>query len=295
MWGARTIRRGEEGWPGALDALAEPPDFLRVRGNLPRPDEPVVAVVGSRTAGPSGLAEAHRIGAALGQAGAWVVSGGAAGIDAAAHAGAIDGGGRTVVVLGGGLDHLYPAANRELFARIVESGGGLVAEVEDDRRPATWSFPKRNRIVAALGRATVVVRAGARSGALLTAGHAERLGLPVLVASGVAGEEGDGLRALVEAGAAGFGTVEELLSVLGLGAGSAPGKVDADPGSLYGENAALWRALSREPRGTDEVARRAGVGPGAVLSGLMELELLGLVERRPGRGFARREVGSQGE
>ncbi|MEY2667725.1 MAG: hypothetical protein RJA59_363 [Pseudomonadota bacterium] len=295
MWGARTIRRGEEGWPGALDALAEPPDFLRVRGNLPRPGEPVVAVVGSRTASPAGLAEAHRIGAALARVGAWVVSGGAAGLDAAAHAGAIDGGGRTLVVLGGGLDHLYPAGNRELFARIVESGGGLVAEVEDDRRPAIWSFPKRNRIVAALGRATVVVRAGTRSGALLTAGHAERLGLPVLFASGVAGEEGDGLRALVEAGAAGFGTVEELLSVLGLGAGSAPGKVDADPGSLYGENAALWRALSREPRGTDEVARRAGVGPGAVLSGLMELELLGLVERRPGRGFARREVGSQGE
>ncbi len=198
-------------------------------------------------------------------------------------------------MLGGGLDHLYPAGNRGLFARVVENGGALAAEVEDDQRPATWSFPRRNRIVAALGRATVVVRAGARSGALLTAEHAARLGLPVLVAAGVTGEEGEGLRALAEAGAAGFETVEELLSGLGLGAASGPGKVDADPGSLYGEKAALWRALGREPRGADEVAHRAGVGPGAVLSGLMELELLGLVERRPGRGFARREVGSQGE
>lgn len=250
-----------------------------------------MAVVGSRTAGPAGVTAAHRIGFALGRTGAWVVSGGAAGIDAAAHAGAIEAGGRTVVVLGGGLDHLYPAGNRGLFARVVETGGALVSEVEDGQRPATWSFPRRNRIVAALGVATVVVRAGIRSGALITAEHAGRLGLPVLVAAGVSGEEGEGLAALAGAGAAGFGTVEELLSGLGLGAGYGPATVDADPGSLYGEKAALWRALSREPRGADEVAQKAGVGPGAVLSGLMELELLGLVERRPGRGFARREVG----
>lgn len=262
---------------------------------MPSPNEPVVAVVGSRTAGPAGLAKAHRIGLALGRAGAWVVSGGAAGIDAAAHAGAIEAGGRTVVVLGGGLDHLYPAGNRELFARVVESGGGLAAEVEDDQRAASWSFPRRNRIVAALGRATVVVRAGAHSGALGTAEHAARLGLPVFVAAGVTGEEGEGLRALARAGAVGFGTVEELLAVLGLGIVPAQGAVDAGPESLYGETAALWRALGSEPRGADEVARRSGVGSGAVLAGLMELELLGLVERRPGRGYARREVGSEGE
>lgn len=255
----------------------------------------MVAVVGSRATSPGGLDQARRIGAALARSGAWVVSGGAAGVDAAAHAGAIEAGGRTVVVLGGGLDHLYPATNRELFARVVETGGGLAAEVPDDRRAAIWSFPRRNRLVAALGRATVVVRAGARSGALLTAGWAARLGLPVLVAAGVAGEEGEGLRQLAAAGAVEFGTEGELLSGLGLGAGRGARPVDADPGSLYGEMAALWRALGREPQGADEVARRAGVGPGAVLSGLMELELLGLVERRPGRGFARREVGSQGE
>jgi DNA processing protein len=255
----------------------------------------VVAVVGSRTAGKSGLEQARVIGAALARAGVWLVSGGAVGIDAAAHAGSVEAGGRTVVVLGGGLDHLYPAENRGLFARVVETGGGLLAEADDDQRPATWSFPKRNRIVAALGEATVVVRAGTRSGALLTAGHASRIGQPVWVAAGVAGDEGAGLRELAAAGAAEFRTVEELAAGLGLEArdvGSAP---DADPGRLAGEAAALWSALDREPRGADEVARRAGVGPGAVLAGLMELELLGLVERRPGRGFARREVGSQGE
>ena len=295
MWGARTIRRAEEGWPRALDLLADPPDFLRIRGQLPRPGDRTVAVVGSRAAGASGLEQARAIGAALARAGAWVVSGGAAGIDAAAHAGAVEAGGRTVVVLGGGLDHLYPAENRGLFARVVETGGGLVAETDDDQRPATWSFPKRNRIVAALGEATVVVRAGARSGALLTAGHAARLGQPVWVAAGVAGEEGAGLRQLAGGGAAEFRTMDELAAGLGLESPGESCTAAADPGNLGGEAAALWSALDREPRGADEVARRAGIGPGAVLAGLMELELLGLVERRPGRGFARRDLGSQGD
>jgi DNA processing protein len=254
-----------------------------------------VAVVGSRISSASGLEQARAIGALLARAGAWVISGGAAGIDAAVHAGAVEAGGRTVVVLGGGLDHLYPAENRGLFARVVETGGGLVAEAEDDRRPARWSFPKRNRIVAALGEVTVVVRAGSRSGALLTAAHASRIGQPVWVAAGVAGDEGAGLRRLASAGAAEFRTVVELATGLGLDARKGRPAADADPGRLDGEAAALWSALGREPRGADEVARRAGVGPGAVLAGLMELELLGLVERRPGRGFARREVGSQGE
>ncbi len=253
------------------------------------------AVVGSRTAGPSGIDQARRIGDAVARAGAWVVSGGAAGIDAAAHSGAVEAGGRTLVVLGGGLDHLYPAENRGLFARIVETGGGLAAEVTDDQRPAAWSFPKRNRIVAALGEATVVVRAGERSGALLTAGHAAGLGQPVWVAAGVSGVDGEGLRRLASAGAEAFRTVEDLTSGLGLTAREGSSTAEADPGSLGGEAAALWSALDREPRGVDEVVRRSGVGPGAVMAGLMELELLGLVERRPGRGFARRDLASQGE
>ena len=141
----------------------------------------------------------------------------------------------------------------------------------------------------------MVVRAGARSGALLTAGHAARLGQPVWVVAGVAGDEGVGLRQLAGAGAAGFQATDELLAGLGLESPGGSLTADADPGNLGGEAAALWSALDREPRGADEVARRAGVGPGAVLAGLMELELLGLVERRPGRGFARRDLGSQGD
>ena len=288
MMAARTIRRGEEGWPLALDLLSDAPDFLRVRGALPVAGDRAAAVVGSRSAGAAGLEMARLLGAGLARAGAWVISGGAVGIDAAAHAGAIDAGGRTVVVLGGGLDHLYPAVNRGLFARAVESGGGLVAEVDDGKRAAIWSFPRRNRIVAALGEVTVVVRAGAGSGALLTAGHAARIGQPVWVAADVPGVEGEGLRRLAAEGAGEFRTVAELVSALRFEPTDGIGRAAPDPTVLEGMAAALWEALGVEPRGSDEVARRAGVGPGAVMAGLMELELLGLVERRPGRGFARR-------
>ncbi len=293
MRGARTIRRGEEGWPTSLEALSDPPGFLRVRGRLPEAHGPAVSVVGARGASPRGLREARAIGAALARAGAWVVSGGAVGVDAAAHAGALEAGGRTLVVLGGGLDHLYPAENRELFARVVESGGGLLAEVEDDVRAATWSFPRRNRIVAALSRATVVVRAGASSGALLTAREAVRVGTPVWVASGVEGAEGDGLRALEAGGAERFRSTEHLLAGLGLTLPESGPVTSAPPPE--GVDARLWGALDGQPRGADEVGRSTGMGAAAVMAGLTELELLGLVERRPGRGFARREVGPRGE
>jgi DNA processing protein len=295
MMAARTIRRGEEGWPRALDLLSDAPVFIRVRGALPVEGDRAVSIVGSREASSDGLRMARRLGSAVARAGGWVISGGARGIDAAAHAGAVEAGGRTVVVLGGGLDHLYPAENRGLFARAVESGGGLLAEVEDGKQAATWSFPRRNRIVAALGEATVVVRAGASSGALITARYAARIGQPIWVASEVQGDEGNGLRQLASEGAREFRTVAELAAALQLGPAPRADREAPDAAGLEGTAAVLWGALDGEPRGPDEVARRAGVGPGAVLAGLMELELLGLVERRPGRGFARRAGGPQGE
>ena len=295
MRAARTVRRGEEGWPERVDLLRDAPGFLRVRGELPGRGERAVAVVGSRRSGPDGLDLARRIGRALARTGAWVVSGGAAGIDAAAHAGAVEAGGRTLVVVGGGLDHLQPAENRGLFARVVESGGGIASEVHDGTPPAIWSFPRRNRIVAALGEATVVVRAGRGSGALRTAEVASRLGLPVWVPDGVEGAEGEGLEELIRGGASGFRDVAGLLEGTGFTAGRARRDDAGRTPDLAGEAAALWEALGEEPLGVDELGRRARVGPGAALAGLAELEILGLVERRPGRGFARRDAVPQGE
>ncbi len=295
MRAARTVRRGEEGWPERVDLLPDAPGYLRVRGALPGRGERAVAVVGARRSGPDGLDLARDVGRALARAGAWVVAGGAAGVDAAAHAGAVEAGGRTLVVVGGGLDHLYPAENRGLFARVVESGGGIASEVQDGMPPATWSFPRRNRIVAALGEATVVVRAGKGSGALLTAGVASRLGLPVWVPEGVDGAEGEGLEELLRGGARGFRDVAGLLAGTGFEAVRAVRDAARRAPVLDGEAAALWKVLGEEPLDADELGLRARVGPGAALAGLAELELLGLVERRPGRGFARRDAVPQGE
>ncbi len=202
MRSARTVRVGDEEWPRSLERLPRPPPFLRVRGTLPGPRERAVAVVGSRRADAAGELLARSLGAALARAGVWVISGGAAGVDGAAHRGALDAGGRTAVVLGGGLDHLYPTRHRSLFARVVEEGGALVSEVEDDERPSPWSFPSRNRIIAALSGAVVVVRAGERSGALATAGWARRLGLTLLAAAPEGPPEvAAGLSALAASGA----------------------------------------------------------------------------------------------
>ena len=234
-----------------------------MRGGLPRPGDRTVAVVGSRSvsAVESGIEQARSVGAALAGRGAWVISGGAVGIDAAAHSGAVEAGGRTVVVLGGGLDHLYPAENRGLFARVVETGGGLVAEVDDDQRPARWSFPKRNRIVAALGEATVVVRAGARSGALLTAEHAARIGQPIWVAARVDGRRRGGAPqarrrrrgGVPDGGGAGRGARARRRRREGARRPRIPA-----PG---GEAAALWERARPSSRG--EPTRWRG-GPGSV-------------------------------
>jgi DNA processing protein len=286
MRGARTIRREEHGWPPSLAALRAPPHFLRVMGELPSSSERVVAVVGSRAPDESGAGLARRLGAALARAGAWVVSGGAAGIDAAAHRGALEAGGRTAVVLGGGLDHLYPAAHRALFARVVDGGGCLAAEVEDDVRPAPFRFAERNRIVAALASATVVVRAGERSGALITAARARELGRPVLAAmDGGPAECTAGLVGLVGlpgTGAHPFRDPDEALRFLGLARRTTP------PPALAGDEAVLWGALRSEHEHADMVARRAGLGPGPARAALLALELRGLVEQKPGRGVARR-------
>lgn len=314
MRGARTIRRGEEGWPRAVDRLPRPPALLRVRGSLPGAGARCVAVVGSRGCDEEGLRLARSLGSALGRAGAWVVSGGAAGVDAAAHRGALEAGGRTAVVLGGGLDRLYPSGHRALFARVVDRGGALLSEREDAEPPAPWTFPERNRIVAALSEAVVVVRAGEGSGALLTAAWGRRLGLPVLAAVAEGPPEVTvGLATLVGlpgTGATAFREPWEVLAVLGLPPGGArdqagaAGRAEAGPGvagpfrpegagidaqPVAGPAAALWQALGREPQVADDVARAAGLAAPVAGAALLELELRGLAERLPGNRYARRD------
>jgi DNA processing protein len=177
------LERGEPGWPARLEHLDAPPAALWLRGTLPPPDTPCVAVVGARRATPGGLLIASDIAAGLAATGVTVLSGMARGIDAAAHRGALRGAGCTVAVLGCGIDLCYPAEHRELRDQIA-GRGCVISEDGGTEPPLGWRFPKRNRLIAALAEAVVVVEATAKSGALSTARWAADLGREVLAVPG---------------------------------------------------------------------------------------------------------------
>ena len=293
-WGAEphTLERGAEGFPARLARIARPPARLRVRGAIGPASERRVAVVGQRRPDAYGEGLARSIARDLARAGVCVVSGGAEGIDGAAHAAALEAGGRTIAVLGTGVDRVYPAGHRALFRRILEEGGALVSEYEDGTEGARWTFPERNRLVSGLSEAVVVVRAGARSGALITAAWARQQGVPVLAVPGDVHAEGStGPHALLREGAHVATSAQDVLSLLGLD-GQLRLPVDgasvASAAGLGGEASALLSLLGQTPRHADELARAAGLASGAALSGLLLLELRGLCEQRPGHLFLRR-------
>ena len=288
MDSARTILEGQAEWPPSLSAIPDPPARLRVRGTLGGRGERRVAVVGSRHPDRYGTELTLEIARDLARSGVCIVSGGAEGVDAAAHRAALDAGGRTIAVLGTGLDVVYPAHHRELFERIVASGGALVSEYDDAAPGARWTFPKRNRIVSGLSEALLVVRAGARSGALITADWARRQGVPVLAVPGDVREpDSAGALALLRTGAKVAAGARDVLELLGMSA-QLPLPVERASPRLAGDEAAIFGALGRVPRHADEVARVAGLAPGAALSALLVLEIRGLCEQRPGHFFLRR-------
>lgn len=165
----------DDDYPANLRMVHDHPPFLFVRGSLLPSDERAVAVVGTRTPGTEGVCAARRVAVALSSRKITVVSGMAMGVDAAAHTGALDSGGRTLAVFGTGIDRIYPRSNRELASRIVTSGA-TVSQFWPDMRPTRWSFPVRNIVTSGLSMATVVVEAGPTSGARQQAEHAIRHG-----------------------------------------------------------------------------------------------------------------------
>ena len=283
---SRTLRPGDGEYPDALSTVAQAPEQLRVRGDL-RPRAPRVAIVGPRRADEYGLSVARELAAGLARAGVTVVSGGAAGVDAAAHEAAIRAGGHTLAVFGTGLDVLYPSENRRLFARILEAGGAHVSQFRDDQAGAQWTFPERNRVVSGMSRAVVVVQAQSGSGALITADHAFAQGRKVMAVPGdVRSALSAGPHALLRRGAVLVESAQDVLAGVGL-SGQLTLEMPAEP-SLEGPEAALYAALARVPQHADDLARLAGISVGPALAGLLALEVRGLCEQRPGHYFARR-------
>lgn len=273
---ARLLIPGDSEWPQAVDDLGvHAPMVLWVRGDASLLSaEPRVAIVGARAASGYGEMLAGDFAGELAGSGAVIVSGGAYGIDGAAHRAALGVDGRTIAFLAGGVDRAYPQGHRQLLQRIVETGA-VVSEVPCGTAPTKWRFLARNRLIAALADATVVVEAGWRSGSLNTAGHAAALGRPLGAVPGpVTSAASAGCHRLLREYDARCVTtseeIRELWGVAGQPQGGAQGGEGVDP-----ERRRLQDALSvRTPSTVIELARRSGLAPTRVsaLLGLLELE-----------------------
>ena len=277
--GLRWLSRRDERFPPLLSAIHDPPPGLFVRGSasLGVLGAPAVAIVGARACSPYGAQVARMLGADLGRAGLVVVSGLARGVDGEAHRGALDAGGTTVAVLGCGIDRDYPAAHASL-ARAIGQSGLVVSEYAPGVEPAPWRFPARNRIIAGLAAATVVVEARERSGALITADFALEEGREVLACPGeITSALSAGTNDLLRLGAAPLTRVEDVLELYGLALETAGSPVD-----LSVEAGALLEQLADAPATADELVRVSGLGAGAAAAALAELELAGLVAHADG-------------
>jgi DNA processing protein len=269
----RCIRRREPAFPDLLAAIHDPPPRLYVRGggDVALLAAPAVAVVGARSCSSYGRSVARSLARDLAAAGLVVVSGMARGIDGEAHRGALEAGGSTIAVLGCGIDRDYPAAHVELARRIGEQGL-VVSEYEAGVEPAPWRFPARNRIIAGLCRATVVVEARERSGALITADFALEEGRDVLAVPGeITSGLSVGTNALLKLGATPVTAASDVLELYGV-------EIRPRPAPSLGPEADVILARLRDAAQTaDELVRAARIDPGAGAVALTALELAGHV------------------
>lgn len=270
------LSRSDASYPALLAAIHDPPPTLWLRGDADPAvlGAPAVAVVGARSCSSYGRAVARTLGRDLAAAGLTVVSGLARGIDAEAHRGALDGDGVTVAVLGCGIDRDYPAGHAELARRITDLRGLIVSEYEPGVEPAPWRFPARNRIIAGLCAATVVVEARERSGALITADFALEDGREVMAVPGeITSALSAGTNALLRLGATPVTRPADVLEALGVEPPPAVGGT-----CPTGPAATLLQAVADAGAATaDELVRATGLPSGEVAADLVELELSGLV------------------
>ena len=269
--GVGWIGRGEPGFPRLLAAIHDPPPglFLRGAGGWDLLARACVSIVGARSCSAYGSQVARTCARELAAAGLVVVSGLARGIDGEAHRGALEAGGPTIAVLGCGIDRDYPASHRELAARI-SADGLIVSEYAPGVEPAPWRFPARNRIVAGLALATVVVEARERSGALITADFALEQGREVFAVPGeITSALSAGSNALLALGAAPYTSSHDVLEALGVNAPTVPAI------ELGADATRVLERLREFPAGADELQRSTGLDAGALAAALTELELAG--------------------
>ncbi|OFX16494.1 MAG: DNA protecting protein DprA [Armatimonadetes bacterium RBG_16_58_9] len=278
-----------DNYPPGLKEIYDPPVLLYVRGSIIESDKMAVAIVGSRRASVYGRTLAERIARDLSLRGLTIISGGARGVDTAAHKGALAAGGRTVAFLGCGIDVNYPAENKKLFQSVAESGA-VVSEFSFGSPPEAWRFPPRNRLISGMSLGVLVCQSPEASGALITAGYAAEQGKDVYALPGnVDDDRNRGCHKLIKDGARLVEGAEDILSELGLSASAdAPsGQISLPVESLNDQERAIATMLSLDPMPIDEIIERSGLSAPAVSGTLTILEMKLIVRRVPGNAYVR--------
>lgn len=282
--GGRLVTWTDASYPDLLRHIHDPPLFLHAYGDFAPADAHAVAVVGSRDASPYGRQMTAQLVEPLAASGITIVSGMARGIDAAAHAAALRARGRTIAVLGSGIDVVYPSEHHQLYMQIAKHGA-VVSEYSMGAQPDGENFPGRNRIISGLALGTIVVEATDRSGSLITAGYATEQGRDVFAVPGPVGVRTRGTHHLLRQGAGLVESAEDVLREIAPHlrvAGARP----VLPTVTDGE-ATVLAHLDETPRDVDALIGATGLPAGSLLETLLLLELRGLARRLPGQQFAR--------
>jgi DNA processing protein len=298
--GVRILLSDDAEYPAALKTIYDWPGVLYVRGELRPSDAIALGVVGSRHCTHYGAEQAERFGQLLGRAGFTIVSGGARGIDTAAHRGALAAGGRTVAVMGCGLAQTYPPENAKLFDQIVSDGrGAIISELPMRTAVLPGNFPTRNRIISGMSLGVLVVEAARHSGALITAKEGAEQGRTVFAVPGrVDSTMSQGTHELIRGGAVLVQGLEDILDQLGeVGSKMAPQEAESSPmlplAGLDQTETLLLDILKEGPLSLDELVRRSGLDSGKVASSMTMLVIKGAVVQQPGSVFAVRSRASR--
>ena len=299
-YGCRILIQADEEYPAALREIYDPPIVLYVKGRLTERDRGGIALVGSRQTTHYGLEVARKLGYQLGYVGVTVVSGGARGIDTAAHQGALSAKGRTVCVLGTGINVVFPPENAALFERIADQGA-ILTQFPFNRPADKQSFPIRNRIVAGMTLGTVVVEANLASGALITAKFATDYGRQVFAVPGrIDSPRSKGCHDLIKQGAKLCEGADDILSEFeylfpAARRSPSPAETGTLPAIPLSENERrVIEALTEPDTTVDEVIRRSGLPASAASVALLSLEMKRLVTQRPGKLFTRNRTDRDG-
>ena len=275
----------DPGYPTPLRSIPDGPTLLFRLGEATAPDEKIIAIVGTRHPSEKGRLFASQFGSALARSGITVVSGMAEGIDSAAHNGALDGGGKTIAVLGSSLDIIYPASNKSLAARIKEQGA-IYSEYLPGTRPDRAFFPERNRIISGLSRGVVVVEAGCKSGALITASHALEQGRELFAVPGAPTDRmSEGTNELIRKGARLTTSPEDIFDELPTLKGEVLAKKFIQLPDMTDAEKNITALFSAGPMQVDQLSRAAELPVSELMELLLALELKGVVRELSGKRF----------